>query len=72
MAARPKTRADAEKLLGRRTPLPGEGKPRGANWDKKPAAGAPKGDKVRASDAFRSSGNGATIATNKRMRKEGL
>lgn len=72
MATRPKTRAEAEKLVGKRTPLPGTGMKHGPNWEKKPAPSAPKQEKIRASDAFRSSGNGAPIATNKRMRKEGL
>lgn len=70
--AKPKTRAEAEKLLGKRTPRPGEGMKPGANWDVKPKPSAPKGEKVRASDAFRSSGKGVAIATVKRMRKEGV
>jgi hypothetical protein len=69
---KPKTRAEAEKLVGKRTPLPGAGKPPGANWDKKATAPEPKPEKIRASDAFRSSGKGVPIATVKRMRKAGM
>jgi hypothetical protein len=29
------TREEMEKKIGKREPLPGEGKPRGANWDTK-------------------------------------
>ena len=72
MATRPKTRAEAEALLGKRTPRLGEGKKAGANWDVKPPTSAPKGEKIRASDAFRSSGKGVAIATVKRMKKEGV
>lgn len=72
---KPKSRAEAEKLLGKRTPLPGAGKKAGANWDVKKASkmDEDKEDKkIRASDAFRSSNKKVPIATVKRMRKAGL
>jgi len=34
-------RDQAEKMVGKKTPLPGAGKPAGANWAPKPAASAP-------------------------------
>jgi len=34
---RPRTREEAERMIGRRTPRPGEGKPPGPNWTPKPA-----------------------------------
>lgn len=72
MATRPKTREEAEKLLGKRTSLPGEGKKGGANWDVKAKPTPEPGPKIRASNAFRSSGKGVAIATVKRLRKEGV
>jgi hypothetical protein len=73
MATKPRNADEARALLGKRTPLPGAGQKPGANWDRKeqPARGKSDEEPARASDVFRS-GNGAPIATNKRMRKAGL